>query len=70
MSDTCAWCKGPLEAETPESIAEADAEREAVWGVPQSACEVVCEDCWQAFMANDPALKKAVETKTRHEDFA
>lgn len=69
MSNLCAHCRQPLEPETPEDVERRHAELQTTWGVPESACEVVCEDCWQKFIAADPKLARAVDTGTRHEDY-
>ena len=66
MSNICARCRGPLEEKTAEEVAARHAERETIWGVPESACEVVCEDCWQTFVAADPELQRAEKQNTRH----
>ena len=66
MSNICAWCRRPLAEETAEEVAERHTERETIWGVPESACEVVCEDCWQIFVAADPDLQRAASHNARH----
>jgi hypothetical protein len=46
---TCAGCQGTFER---GDEAEADRERQALWGdVPPEECEIVCNDCFEKFQA-------------------
>lgn len=62
MSDsyTCAYCKGTfLKGWSDE---EAAAERDAVWGLPESQCDLICEDCWQATVVKPGIVRLPGET--------
>ena len=52
-ANTCAACKGVFETTRPDD--EAVAEYEALWGhAPEAdACEVVCDDCYHAMLADE-----------------
>ena len=45
----CAKCENVFEKGWSDE--EADKEREAMWGVPQSDCVLVCDTCYKKLMA-------------------